>query len=149
MPATKWDAIPHKPVSKQGLLSFDYRGFICPTVVQWHLWCDGSFTPAKDPTTETPGLPPKAGWTFVIQAQTSPLVDSAAITCIAAGPLTPAGASASGIHILAPETAESFVIHQAVKWALAATEPVVVHFDCKASGHAAEATSHPTPSHAT
>ena len=104
MTATKWDHIPHKPVSKQGLLNFDYRGLICPTVVQWHLWCDGSFTFAQHLTTDTPGLPPKAGWAFVILAQTSPLVDSAAIIGIAAGPLTPAGASASGIHTLAPET---------------------------------------------
>ena len=45
---------------------------------------------------------------------------------------------------LAPETAESFAIHQAVKWALTATEPVVIHFDCKAFGRDAEATYAPT-----
>ena len=73
-----------------------------------------------------------------------PLVDSAAITGIVAGRLTPAGAAASGIHILAPETAESFAIHQAVTWALTATAPVVINFDCKASGHAAEAIYAPT-----
>ena len=31
-----------------------------------------------------------------------------------------------------------------MKWAITATEPVVSHFDCKASGHAAEATYAPT-----
>ena len=38
-----------KPVSKEGLLKYDYRGHRCPTVIRWHLWCDESFTPAKDP----------------------------------------------------------------------------------------------------
>ena len=80
----------------------------------------------------------------MIQAQPSPLVESAAMIGIAAGPLTPAGALAYGIASLAPETAESFAIHQAVKWVLTATEPVVIHFNCKASGQAAEAAYAPT-----
>ena len=73
-----------------------------------------------------------------------PLVDSAAITGIAAGLLIPEGAAASGISTFAPETAESFSIHLAVKFAPTATAPVVIHFDCKASGHAAEAPYAPT-----
>ena len=79
-----------------------------------------------------------------MQAQTSPFVDSAAITGIAAGPYASRSFLASGITTLATETAESFAIHQAVKWAMTATEPVVINFYCKAYGHAAEATYAPT-----
>ena len=80
--AFKWDSIPHKPVSNEGLLKYDYRGHRCPTVVQWHLWCDGSFTISNDPPSKTTGLFPKAGWACVIQAQTSLFVESAAILAL-------------------------------------------------------------------
>ena len=64
--------------------------------------------------------------------------DFAAITGIAAGPLSPEGADAASLPAVTLEIAEAYFIHQAIPWAFAVTGPVVVLFDCAAAGHAAE-----------
>ena len=113
-----------------------------PPVHTWHLWVDGSFTPAREPTTRSPGGGARAGWAFVINAQLSqaPHFDNVVVG-IAAGPLDEVWLEMFHVPMLSSEFAEAAAIHFAVLWALTVAEPVVIHYDSTLAGHAADGTA--------
>ena len=89
-------------------------------------------------TTKKHGADQKAGWAFVVAAQTTPRAEDEVIVGIAAGPLLPQDMDHHGLERQSAETAEAFALHQAIKWALAQTgeswHPVTLFYDCAGAG---------------
>ena len=89
-------------------------------------------------TTKKQGANQKAGWAFVVAAQTTPRSEDEIIVGIASGPLLPQDMAHHGLDKQSAETAEAFALHQAVKWALAQTRgvwhPVTIYYDCAGAG---------------
>ena len=99
----------------------DYRFNSLPTIVQYNIYCDGSFTPQVHATTNEQGADQEAGWAFVVAAQTTPRAEDEVIVGIASGPLLSQDMAYHGLDKQSAETAEAFAIHQAVKRAFAQT----------------------------
>ena len=120
-------------VARGALDTLDCRFNLLPNIVQYHLYCDGSYTPQVHATTKRQGADQKAGWAFVIAAQTTPRVEDEVIVGIAAGPLLPQEMDQHVLETQSAETAEAVALHQAVKWALAPTgeswHPVTIYYD--------------------
>ena len=101
--------------------TLDYRFNSLPTIVQYNIYCDGSFTPQVHATTKKQGADQKAGWAFVVAAQTTPRAEDEVIVGISAGPLLSQDMAYHVLDKQSAETAEAFAFHQAVKWSLAQT----------------------------
>ena len=108
-------------VARAGLDTLDCRFNLLRNIVQYDFYCDGSYTPQVHATTKRQGADQKAGWAFVIAAQTTPRVEDDVIVGIAAGLLLPQEMDQHGLETQSAETAEAFALHQAIKLALAQT----------------------------
>ena len=52
-------------VARAALDLLDYRFNLLPNIVQYNLYCDGSYTPQVHATTKRQGATKKTGWAFV------------------------------------------------------------------------------------
>ena len=75
--------------ARAALDTLDYRVNLVPTIVQYNIYCDGSYTLEVHATIKRHGTDQKAGWAFGVAAQTTPRVEDEVIVGIAAGPLLP------------------------------------------------------------
>ena len=120
-------------VASAAIDTLDYRFNSLPTIVQYNMYCDGSYTPEVHATTKKHGADQKAGWAFVVAAQTTPRPEDEVIVGIAAGPLLPQDMDHHGLETQSAETAEAFALHQAITWALIQTgeswHPVTMYYD--------------------
>ena len=135
-------------VARAAMDTLDFRFNSVPTTAQYKIYCDGSFTPPVHATTKREAADQKAGWAFVVTAQSSPTAADEVIVGIAAGPLLPQQIAQQGLTKQSAETAEAYALHQAVKWALAQTEgswyPVTIYYDCAGAGDPAAGRATPS-----
>ena len=90
---------------RPSLGTLDYRFNLLPTIVQYNIYCDGIYTPQVHATTTKHGADKKAGWAFVVAAQTTPRAEDEVIVGIAAGPLLPQDMDYYGLETQSAETA--------------------------------------------
>ena len=98
-------------VARVAMDTLDYRLNSVATVVQYNLYCDGSFTFQVHATTKTQGADKKTGWALGIAAQTTPRAEDEVIVGIASGPLFPQEMFYHGLDNQAAETAAAFAIY--------------------------------------
>ena len=116
-------------VARATLESLDCRMNSLAHVVQYNLYCDGSYTPPAFAITKRPGTIQNAGWAFIIAAQYSPRVQDEVIVWVAAGPMIQGEMDQQGLQVQSAETSEAFALHQSVKWAFSQPYPVTILLD--------------------
>ena len=131
------------------LESLDCRINLVAQVVQYNLYCDGSYTPQTQPDSKKAGANQKVGWAFVIAAQFMPRIQEEAIIGLAAGPMIQSEMEQQGLQVQSAEASEAFALHQAVKWALAQAHgrkcaPVTMFYDCAGAGQPAPGLATPS-----
>ena len=72
-------------VARAAMDTLDYRFNSVATVVQYHFYCDGSFTFQVHATTKKQGADKTTGWALGIAAQTTPRAEDEVIVGIASG----------------------------------------------------------------
>ena len=131
-------------VSRAALDTLDCRFHLVPNVVQYNLYCDGSYTPQVHATTKRQGADQKAGWFFVIVARITPRAEDEVIVGIVAVPLMQKQMDQHSFQVQSAETFEVFALHQAVEWALSQSRPVTIFYDCAVASEPAAGKSTPS-----
>ena len=136
--------IPLNEVARASLESLGCRSNSLANIVQYNLYCDGSFTLPALATSKRPERTQKAGWAFIIAAQYSPRAQDEAIVGVAAGPMVTGDIHQHGLQAQSAETSEAFALHQAVKWVFTQLFLVTIFFDCAGAGFPAAGLANPS-----
>ena len=126
--------IPLEEVARATLDALDRRWYELANIVQYHLYCDGSYTLPAFAASRKPEITQKTRWPSVITTQYTPRMQIEHIVGVAAGPLVESEMHQHGLKVQPVETLEASAVHQAVKWALRQTHPVTRFFDCDGAG---------------
>ena len=103
-----------------------------------HVYCDGSFYPAKQTRSLDVARPSRSGWAFTVLAQLTPEPDGPyEIILSSAGPLFEEVLADCNVWDMGSDVSETYAIHQAVKYILTTPYPAVVHYDNQSAGQAA------------
>ena len=103
-----------------------------------HIYCDGSYYPARRTRATDMPTPPKAGWAFTVLAQMTASPEGPySILLSGAGPLLPETLEECNVTDMGSDVSEAYAIHQAVKFALTTPFSAVVHYDNQSVGQSA------------
>ena len=80
-------SVPLNDVARATIESLDSRTNSPTNIVQYNLYCDGSYTRPAFATANHSEIIQKAGWAFIIAAQYFPRAQDEVIVGVAAGPM--------------------------------------------------------------